>query len=105
MPSSSRNDVVEAKEYGANIEDQVNDPVEEDENNKIVQDDGTNELIQDLFTRLDEDEDIDYIDLDVPFLDKENTPLYQDTRVNLLSTILFLVNLKVLNGFSKTCMT
>ena len=76
VSSSSRNNGVQAKEHGANIEGQVNDPMEEDDNNHIVQDDGTNELIQDLFARPDEDEDIDDIDLDVPLLDKPNTPIY-----------------------------
>ena len=79
--------------------------MEEDDNNNIVQDDGTREFIQDLFTRLDEDEDIDDIDPDVPLLDKKTTPLYEGSRENLLSTTLLLVNLKVLIGFSNTCMT
>ena len=76
-----------------------------DGNNNIVQDDVTNEFIQDLFSQLDEDEDIDDIDLDVPLLDKENTPLYEGSRENILSATLLLANLKVLNGLSNTCMT
>ena len=104
-PSSNRNDVVQAKEHRVNIEDQVSDPIEEDDNNNIVQDDGTNELIQDLFTQVNEDEDIDDIDLDVPLLDKENTPLYEGSRENIISATLLLVNLKVLKGLSNTCMT
>jgi hypothetical protein len=80
VPSSSRDDVVQAEEHGVNIEDQVNDPMEEDDNNNVVQDDGTNELIQYLFTRLDEDEDIDDINFDVPLLDKESTSLYEGSR-------------------------
>ena len=87
-----------------NIEDRVNDLMEEDDNNNIVQGDGTNEFPQDLFARLYEDEDIDDI-LDVPLLDKENTPLYEGSRENFISTTLLLVNLKVLNGLSNTCMT
>ena len=53
MPISSINDVLQAKEDGTNIEDQVNGSMEEDDNNIIVQDDGTNKLIQDLFTQPD----------------------------------------------------
>ena len=79
--------------------------MEEDDNNNIVQDDETNELIQGLFSWPYEDEDIDEIDLDVPLLDKENISLYEGSRENLLSTTLLLVNLKVLNGLSNTCMT
>jgi hypothetical protein len=105
VPSSSRNYVVQSEEHGANIEDQVNDPMEEDDNNNIVQDDGTNELIQGWFTQPDEDEDIDNIDLDVPLLDKENKPLYEVSRENIVSATLLLVNLKVLNGFSNTYMS
>lgn len=78
--------------------------MEEDVNNNIVQDDETNELIQDLFTRLDADEDIDDI-LDIPLLDKANTPLYDGSIVNLLSTTLLLVNLIFLNCLSNMCMT
>ena len=105
VPSSSRNDVVQVEEHGTNIEDQVNDPMEEGDNNNIVQDVGTNKLIQDLFARLNEDEDIDGIDLVVSLMDKENTPLYEGSRANLQSVTLLLVNLKVLNGLSNTCMT
>ena len=108
-PSTSRNDVVleGVEEFGvSNIEDQVNDPMEEDDNNNnIVEDDGTNELIQDLFTRPDEDDDEDIGDLDVPLLEKAEKPLYEGSKENLLSATLLLVNLKVLNGLSNSCMT
>jgi hypothetical protein len=108
-PSTSRNDVVlqGAEEFGvSNIEDQVNDPMEEDDNNNnIVEDDGTNELIQDLFARPDEDDDEDIGDLDVPLLEKAEKPLYEGSKENLLSATLLLVNLKVLNGLSNSCMT
>jgi len=74
VPSTSRNDVVleGVEEFGVlNIGDQFNDPMEEDDNNKnIVEDDGTNELIQDLCARLDEDDDEDIGDLDIPLLEK-----------------------------------
>jgi hypothetical protein len=89
-----------------NIEDQFNDPMEEDDNNNnIVEDDGTNELIQDLFTRPNKDDDEDIGDLDVPLLEKAEKPLYEDSKANLLSATLLLVNLKVLNGLSNSCMT
>jgi hypothetical protein len=90
----------------SNIEDQVNDPMEEyDNNNNIVEDDWTDELIQDSFSRLDEDDDEDIGDLDVPLLEKVERPLYEGSKPNLLSTTLLLVNLKVLNGLSNSCMT
>jgi hypothetical protein len=109
VPSTSINDVVlqGAEKFGVlNIEDQVNDPMEEDDNNKsIVEDDGRNELIQDLFARPDEDDDEDIGDVDVPLLEKEEKPLYEGSKENLLSATLLLVNLKVLNGLSNSCMT
>jgi hypothetical protein len=103
-PSSSRNDVVQAEEHEANNEDQVNDPMEEDENNNIVQDDGTNQMIQDLFAQSDEDGDNDGI-YDEPLIEKENKRLYKGSRENILSATLLLVNLKVMNHLSNTCMT
>ena len=109
MPSTRRNDVVlqGVEEFGVpNIEDQVNDPMEEDDNNNnIVEDNGTNELIQDLFARLEKDDDEDIGDLDVPLLEKAEKPLYEGSKSNLLSATLLLVNLKVLNGLSNSCMT
>jgi hypothetical protein len=103
-PSSSRNDVVQVEEHEANNEDQVNDPMEEDENNNIVQDDGTNQMIQYLFAQSDEDGDSDGI-YDEPLIEKENKLIYKGSRANLLSTTLLLVNLKVINHLSNTCMT
>ena len=79
--------------------------MEKDDNNNIVQDDGTNQLIQDLFTRPNEDGDsIDGI-YDEPLLEKAYKPLYKISRSNLISATLLLVNLKVLNHLSNTCMT
>jgi hypothetical protein len=90
----------------SNIEDQVNNPMEEDDNNNnIVEDDGTHELIQDLFAQLNKDDDEDIGDLDVPLLERAKKPLYEGSKVNLLSATLLLVNLKVLNGLSNSCMT
>jgi hypothetical protein len=103
-PSSSRNDVVQVEEHEANEDlmeeddgtNQVNDPMEED--------DGTNQMIQDLFAQSDEDGDNDGI-YDGPLLEKENKRLYKGSRENLLSATLLLVNLKVMNHLSNTCMT
>lgn len=98
MPSNStRNDVLQIEEHGENmVEDQDNDPMEEDDNNNIVQDVGTNQLIQNLY-----DDDI----YDAFVLQKAWKSLYEGSRENILSATLLLVNLKVLNGLSNTCMT
>ena len=105
-PSSSINDVVQAEEHEANNEDQVNDPMEVDDNNNIVQVDETNQMIQDLFGHPDEDhgDSSDGI-YDEPLIEKENKRLYKGSRANILSTTLLLVNLKVTNHLSNTCMT
>jgi hypothetical protein len=106
-PSSSRNDVVvQDEELEADNEDQVNDPMEVDDNNNIVQDDETNQMIQDLFGHPDEDhgDSSDGI-YDEPLIEKANKRLYKGSRENLLSTTLLLVNLKVTNHLSNTCMT
>jgi hypothetical protein len=105
-PSSSRNDVVQDEEHEADNEDQVNDPMEVDDNNNIVQDDGTNQMIQDLFGHPDEDhgDSSDGI-YDEPLMEKENKRLYKGSRENILSATLLLVNLKVMNHLSNTCMT
>jgi hypothetical protein len=75
---------------------EVNYPMEED--------DGTNQMIQELFSQSDEDGDSDGI-YDEPILEKENKQLYEGSRGNLLSATLLLVNLKVINNLSNTCMT
>ena len=62
--------------------------------------DEINTLIQDTFAPLEEDNLHD-----VPLLEKSQEPLYEGSTKNLLSTILLLVNLKVLNGLSNTCFT
>jgi hypothetical protein len=102
-PSSSGNDIVQVEEHEANNEGQVNDPIKEDENNNIVQDDGTNKMIQELFAQSDEDGDGDGI-YDESLIEKENKRLYKASRANLHSSTLSLVNLKVMNHFSNTCM-
>ena len=103
MPSSSRNLVVHNEEDGANIGDQVS-PMEEDDTNNIVDpDDGTNGLIQDIFSLIDVENNDDIYD--VLLLEKEEQPLYEGSRINIIFVIMLLVNLKVLNVFSYTCLT
>ena len=63
-----------------------------------------NRFIQDKFAPLDHEENIHDIH-DVPSLEKSQEPFYEGSTTNILSTILFLVNLKVLNGLSNTCFT
>jgi hypothetical protein len=109
VPSSSRNIIVQVEEDGhMDIEyhhDQVNSMELEDDTNNIVEpDDGTNRLIQDIFAPIDEDDNFDDIH-DIPLLEKAQQPLYEGSRTNVLSTIMLLVNLKVLNGLSNTCLT
>ena len=106
-PSISRNDVVQAKEHH---HDQANeDLMEEDDgtnqvNDPMEEDDGTNQMIQYLFSQLDEDGENVGI-YDELLLEKENKRLFEGSRANLLSATLLLVNLKVMNNLSNTCMT
>jgi hypothetical protein len=96
------------QEHGANIEDQVNDPMEEDDDaNNTVEEDGTNILIQETFNNVGMDDDDDQLDgvFDIPVLEKATQPLYEGSKTSLLSAILLLVNLKVMNGLSNTCVT
>jgi hypothetical protein len=103
FPSSSRNTIVQDVEDGMDIEYQFNPMEEYDTNNTIDLDDGTNILIQDIFSPNDE-ENFDDIH-DVPLLEKAQQPLYEGSRTNILFSIMLLVNLKVLNGLSNTCLT
>jgi hypothetical protein len=41
---------------------------------------------------------------DVPLIDKAQNPLYIESKACLLSTMLLLLNFKVMNGISNTCM-
>ena len=109
VPSSSRNIIVQVEEDGRmDIEDhhdQVNSIELEDDINSIVEpDDGTNRLIRDIFSPIDEDTNFDDIHY-ITFLKKEHQPIYEVSRTNVLLAIMLLVNLKVLNGFSNTCLT
>ena len=84
--------------------EQVNDHIEQDDHaNNVIEDDGTNTLIHDSFYVRMDDDDFDNENDDVhniPFLDKAYEPLYQGSKTNLLSTILLIMNLKVMNGLS-----
>ena len=62
------------------------------------QEDEIHRLIKDTFSPMDEDNQDDSHDVD-PLLKKSRKPLYEG------SIILLLVNLKVLNGLSNTCLT
>jgi hypothetical protein len=70
----------------------------------MEEDDGKNQMIQDLFSQPDEDGENVYI-YDEPLLEKANKQIYEGSRANLLSATLLLVNLKVMNNLSNTCMT
>jgi hypothetical protein len=61
-------------------------------------------LIQDTFSPMDEDKQ-DYSHDVYPLREKSRQPLYEGSTTNLLSDILLVVNLKVLNGLSNTCLT
>jgi hypothetical protein len=68
------------------------------------QEDEIHRLIQDTFCPMDEDNQDDSHDVD-PLLEKSRQALYEGSTTNILSSILLLVNLKVLNGLSKKCLT
>ena len=101
----SRNTTLQGEEHGDhNIEDRVlNDPMEYDDAIDTNDEDEINRLIHDKFSPLDEEKIHDIHG--VPLLKKSQEPLYEGSTTNILSTILFLVNLKVLNGLSNTCFT
>ena len=68
------------------------------------QEDEIHRFIQDTFAPMDEENHDDSHDVD-PLLEKARQPLYGGSKMNLLSAILLLANLKVLNGLSNTCLT
>jgi hypothetical protein len=68
------------------------------------QEDEIHRLIQDTFAPMDEDNQDDSHDVD-PLLEKSRQPLYEGSTINILFAILLLVNVKVLNGLSSTCLT
>ena len=101
----SRNTNLQGYEHGYhNIEDEVlNDPMDEDDVIDTNDEYEINKFIQYTFAPLDEDNLHDIHD--VPLLEKSQEPLYEGSTKNILSTLLLLVNLKVLNGLSDTCFT
>ena len=97
------------QDHGASMfnREQVNDHIEKDDHNdNVIEDDGTNTLIHDSFNiRMDDDDD-DFDDVhDIPLLDKAYEPLYEGSKNNLLSTVLLIMNLKVMNGISNIAIT
>ena len=101
------------EEHGAmNNGEQVNDHIEEDDHtDSIVEDDGTNTLIHDTFnvTIYDDDDDHENDDFDgvhgLPLLEKAYKPIYEGSDTNIFSVILFILNLKVMNGISNISAT
>ena len=94
------------KEFGMEyqaIDACPNDHMDEDDVIDTNGEDEINRLLQDTFSPLDE-ENLHYFD-DFPLLEKSQQPLYEGSTTNILSSILLLVNSKVLNGLSNTCFT
>ena len=55
---------------------------------------------------VDNENDDDFYDVhDIPLLDKAYEHLYEGSKTNLLSTILLIMNLKVMNGVSNIAIT
>ena len=89
----------------------MNDHIEQDDHtDDIIEDDGTNTLIHGSFNiRMDDDDDDVDNENDDDFDDVHNIPLldkaYEGSKKNLLSTILLIMNLKVMNGLSNISIT
>jgi hypothetical protein len=95
---------IELQDHNIEAVDQViNDDMDGDNISDSNQEDEVHRLIQDTFAPMDEDNQDDSHDVD-PLLEKSRQPLYEGSTTNLLSAILSLVNLKVLNGLSNTCL-
>ena len=103
------------EEHGSMINgEQVNGPIEYDDHiDNVVENDGTNKLIHNSFNvRMDDDDDDDHENIDdfddvhdIPLLEKAYKPLYEGSKINLLSAILLIMNLKVMNGLSNIAIT
>ena len=95
--------------------EQVNDHIEQDDHtDNVIEDDGTNTLIHDSFNVIMDDNDDDDHELnaddfddvhDLPLLGKAYEPLYEGSNTNLFSSILLIMNLKVMNGISNISIT
>ena len=88
---------------GVNIQAKDNIPMKEDDNvpEDMIEEDGIGIADEDAHddgtsTSNNDDED----GLDIPILEKAHKPLYEGSQTTLLSTIVLLVNLKVMNGLS-----
>jgi hypothetical protein len=108
FPSTSGNTTLhgdELQDQNIEVVDQIiNDDMDGDNISDSNQEDEIHRLIKDTFSPMDEDNQDDSHDVD-PLLEKSRQPLYEGSTTNLLSAILLLVNLKVLNGLSNTCLT
>ena len=107
LPSTCKNTHLQGdKHIDHNVEARQvrNDGIDGDNISDKNQEDQIHRLIQDTFSPMDEDNQDDNHDVD-PLLKKARQPLYEGSKTNLLSAILLLVNLKVLNGLSNTCLT
>ena len=112
LPGSRRNTPLQGEKIrDQNIgSDQVLNDVDMDGYNvtDTNQEDEIHRLIHDTFSSMDEDDGHDDSDRDIdvdPLIEKSQQPLYEGSTANLLSSILLLVNFKVLNGLSNTCFT
>ena len=92
--------------------EQVNDHIEQDgHTDNIVEDDGTNILVHDTFNVIMDDHDHDHENddfddvHDLPLLEKAYGPLYEGSNTNILSSLLLIMNMKVMNGLSNTSVT
>ena len=93
---------------GVNIEAKDNNPMEEDDNvpEDMIEEDGIGAGDEEAHNDGTSESDNDDEDgLDIPLLDKAHEPLYECSQTTLLSAIVLLVNLKVMNHLSNTCMT
>lgn len=88
------------KHGGVNIEVEGNDTMEEDHDDEDHDDQDDHNDHDDQ----DDDDDVD-VELDVPIHEKAHEPLYEGSEITLLTTVLLLVNLKVMNGLSNVAMT
>jgi hypothetical protein len=108
LPSTSRNTPLqgdEIRDQNIEVDDQVvNDDMDGDNVSDSNKEDEIHRLIQDTFSPMDENNQDGSHDVD-PLLEKSHQLVYEGTTTNLLSAILLLVNLKVLNGLSNTCLT
>lgn len=106
--NNPKNMVFKVEEHGgANIQGEDNDPMEDGDHapENTIEEDGINTLIHDTSSPSVSDHDDDDDSLDVPLLQKAYEPLYKDSQKTFLSTILLLLNLKVMNGLSNITMS